>query len=287
MQTLIATFTTFWNTLTAVGWRDIIEMAIMTFLIYKLMVLLKDSKAWFLMRGMAAIGVFTLFAYLMRMDTILYLASKSFGVMATAILVVFQPELRAFLARIGETTSFLKIFGAARNEEGFNMKTVEEIVRASFALGRTRTGALIVIEKQISLTEYIETGIALDAVITSQLLINIFEHNTPLHDGAVVIRGDRVAAATCYLPLSQKSDISKALGTRHRAGLGISESTDSITVIVSEETGHVSIAEGGVLEENVDSDTLFERLEGLVVKNDKAPGRNRMIRRRKADEADD
>jgi diadenylate cyclase len=151
----------------------------------------------------------------------------------------------------------------------FTEKTVNEISKACFEMGRVKTGALIVIARADSLTDYTRTGIDVDALVTSQLLINIFEHNTPLHDGAVIIKGNRIVSATCYLPLSDNMALSKALGTRHRAGVGISETTDSITVIVSEETGRVSVAMKGKLYGNVNPDDLKEKLQAAIVKPQK------------------
>jgi diadenylate cyclase len=152
-------------------------------------------------------------------------------------------------------------------EEKLSEKTISEIVKASYEMGRVRTGALIVIEKNESLKDYERTGIDVDGIVSNQLLINIFEHNTPLHDGAVIIRGNRITSATCYLPLSDNTDLSKELGTRHRAGVGISEVTDSVTVIVSEETGKVSAAYEGELERNMTADELRERLHDILIGN--------------------
>ena len=178
----------------------------------------------------------------------------------------------------------IEIYASLRNENGYHTKkmratdkllsstkdkvaenaddTIDAIVRASFSMGRAKTGALIVIEQKFVLNEYIATGILLDAIVSAPLLVQIFEHNLPLHDGAVVIRGNRITAATCYLPLSENKTISKELGTRHRAGLGISEVTDALTVIVSEETGQVSLTKDGQLYRNVNSDKLRELLGG-------------------------
>ena len=148
-------------------------------------------------------------------------------------------------------------------KERFTDKTISELVKACFDMGEVKTGALIVIEQEEKLTDYIRTGINVDAILTSQLLINIFEHNTPLHDGAVIIRGNRIVSATCYLPLSDNMDLSKELGTRHRAGAGMSEATDAFVIIVSEETGKVSIAHNGELIRNVDGEYLHNKLELL------------------------
>ena len=172
-------------------------------------------------------------------------------------------------------------------EGEFDQKCIEELVKASFALGRTRTGALIVIQRQLSLDEYIRTGIEVDAILTSPLLINIFEHNTPLHDGAVIIKGNRVAAATCYLPLSKNPDIPKALGTRHRAAIGLSESTDSVTIVVSEETGRVTIAQNGVLTPPLSADGLRERLDELKAPEQEGQTGFRFWKGRRKNEKDD
>ena len=177
--------------------------------------------------------------------------------------VVFQPELRKVLEQLGERQilfNLLPLDGNREVQERFSDRTVNELVRACAEMSRAKTGALIVIEQNETLAEYERTGIVVDAQLSSQLLINIFEHNTPLHDGAVIVRGDRITAATCYLPLSDNRTLSKELGTRHRAGVGISEVTDSLTIIVSEETGHISTAYRGELTRKLTSEKLKERL---------------------------
>ena len=182
-----------------------------------------------------------------------------------ALVIIFQPELRRALEQLGRKKILFGLFrfnDGREKGERFSSKTAEEIVRACFDMGAAYTGALIV-EQDMVLEEYEKTGITVDGLVTSQLLINIFEHNTPLHDGAVIIRGDRVVAATCYLPLSDNNNLNKALGTRHRAGVGISEVTDSMTIIVSEETGKVSVAVGGELIHDIDADSLRNKLEYL------------------------
>ena len=184
------------------------------------------------------------------MNTILWIFSNLASTLIVGVIVIFQPELRKVLEQLGQKRIMASLipFDAGKEvKERFTDKTISELVKACFDMGEVKTGALIVIEQNELLTDYIRTGINLDAILTSQLLINIFEHNTPLHDGAVVIRGNRVTAATCYLPLSDNMTISKDLGTRHRAAVGISEVTDSLTVVVSEETGRVSVVENGKL----------------------------------------
>ena len=245
--------------------KDIIEILIVTIIVYEIMLWIKNTKAWMLLRGMLMLGGFILLAWLFQMNTILYLARESINVLAIAAIVVFQPELRRALEKLGEKNLFSNINPFDKNKENqrFSDETLDSIVRACYAMGSVCTGALIVVEQLIQLTEYESTGIQMDCLISSQVLVNIFEHNTPLHDGAVIIRGDRVVAATCYLPLSDNNNLNKALGTRHRAGVGISEVTDSMTIIVSEETGKVSVAVGGELIHDIDADSLRNKLEYL------------------------
>lgn len=190
------------------------------------------------------------------------MSEKTAAIAATALLVIFQPELRKALEQLGSKNIITNIlsFDDGKEELGFTEKTVNELVRATFEMAKVKTGALMVIEKGDSLKDIERTGIEVNGLVSSQLLINIFEHNTPLHDGAVVIRGNRVAAATCYLPLSDNMSISKELGTRHRAAVGISEATDSLTIVVSEETGRVTLAEGGQLTRINDGETLKKAL---------------------------
>lgn len=250
------------------GPTDFIEIIIIAFLFYNILSWIKDTRAWALLKGIIVIGVFTLFAFILNLRTILWLVSKTISVGIIALVIIFQPELRRALEQLGRKKILTGFFSFDNNsDERFSNKTISELVRATFELAREKTGALIVLEQDVLLSEYEKTGIALDAIVTSQLLINIFEHNTPLHDGAIIIRNNRIVAATCYLPLSDNMHLSKSLGTRHRAGVGISEVTDSFTIIVSEETGSVSVAVGGELIRNVDGDSLRNRLEDLRRKN--------------------
>ncbi len=249
-----------------ITWTDIIEIIIIAFVLYNVMVWIKKTKAWVLLRGIIVVALFAIFAYILNLKTILWIAGKTISVGIIALVIIFQPELRRALEQLGRKKI---VFGLFRFSDGrdkgerFSSKTAEEIVRACYDMGTAYTGALIVIEQDMILEEYEKTGIAVDGIVTSQLLINIFEHNTPLHDGAVIIRGDRVVAATCYLPLSDNGNLNKSLGTRHRAGVGISEVTDSMTIIVSEETGKVSVAVGGELIHDIDADSLRNKLEYL------------------------
>ena len=253
------------DSIPVMGLTDYVEILIIAFLVYEVMVWIRDTRAWSLMRGIVVIIAFVLLAYLLQMTTILWLVRNGLNVLLMAVLIIFQPELRRALDYLGRKNFLgsLFTFNGTDVNERFSDKTMNEIIKACYEMGRARTGALIVMKKSDPLTEYIRTGIEVDAVVTNQLLINIFEHNTPLHDGAVIIEGNRVVSATCYLPLSDNMELSKELGTRHRAGVGISEETDSLTIIVSEETGRVSLAQGGELKRNVDQDTLRDELSRL------------------------
>ena len=249
-----------------ITWTDIIEIVIIAFVIYNVMVWIKNTKAWVLLKGIIIVVIFALIAYILNLKTILWIAGKTISVGIIELVIIFQPELRRALEQLGRKKILFGLFrfnDGREKGERFSSKTAEEIVRACFDMGAAYTGALIVIEQDMVLEEYEKTGITVDGLVTSQLLINIFEHNTPLHDGAVIIRGDRVVAATCYLPLSDNNNLNKALGTRHRAGVGISEVTDSMTIIVSEETGKVSVAVGGELIHDIDADSLRNKLEYL------------------------
>lgn len=249
-----------------IGGTDIIEIIIIAFVLYNILVWIKNTKAWALLKGIIVVVLFAIVAYILNLKTILWIAGKTISVGIIALVIIFQPELRRALEQLGRKriVSGLFSFGDGKDKgERFSSKTADELVRAAYEMGAVRTGALIVIEQDMMLEEYLRTGIQVDAIVSSQLLINIFEHNTPLHDGAVIVRNNRVVAATCYLPLSDNVNLSKALGTRHRAGVGISEVTDSFTIIVSEETGAVSVAVGGELIRDIDRESLRNKLEYL------------------------
>ena len=243
---------------------DVIEIILISFFVYQFMVWIKFTRAYTLLKGILVICGFLVIAYIFKMNTILWIASNLAGALITAIVVIFQPELRKVVEQLGQKkimAALIPFDSGKEIRERFTDKTVNELIKACFDMAEVKTGALIVIEQEIRLDEYVRTGINLDAILTSQLLINIFEHNTPLHDGAVIVKQNRIVAATCYLPLSDNMELSKQLGTRHRAGVGISDVTDSVTIIVSEETGQVSVAQGGRLVRNVTSTQLREILE--------------------------
>ena len=246
-----------------IGVTDVIEIIIIAFVLYHIMVWVKNTRAWMLFKGIIVILIFLLIAALFQMNTILWLSGKVVNIAAIALVIIFQPELRNALERLGRKnvlTAFFSFDFQTASTVRFSEKSITEIVKACYEMGKVKTGALIVIERDVMLNEYIRTGIPLDSLVSSQLLINIFEHNTPLHDGAIIVRGDRIVAATCYLPLSDNMELSKELGTRHRAAVGVSEVSDSMTIIVSEETGAVSLAVEGTLYRNIDADFLKSKL---------------------------
>ncbi len=272
-----------------ITFRNIIEIVIISFLVYEILYWIKNTRAWTLLKGLLVIMAFAIFAAIFRLTAMLWIIQNITAIAVTALLVVFQPELRKALEQLGSQNIFSNILSLddGKAPQGFSDKTINELTRATFEMAKVKTGALMVIERGMPLKEIERTGIEINGLVTSQLLINIFEHNTPLHDGAVVIRGNRVAAATCYLPLSDNMDISKDLGTRHRAAVGVSEVTDSLTVVVSEETGRVSVAEGGTLRRIADADTLKKVL--AAAKEDNGAGGRFIIwkgRRRNERKAD-
>lgn len=245
---------------------DIIEIIIIAFFFYQLLIWFKNTRAWMLFRGLLVVIIFFVVAAMLQMNTILWLGEKLLSVALFMVIVVFQPELRKALEDLGRKSifSFLSSLGFGKGiSKRFEDKTVSDLVMASFEMGAVKTGALIVVENEMRLDECERTGIILDSVLSRQLLINIFEKNTPLHDGAVIVRGDRVVAATCYLPLSENTALSKDLGTRHRAAIGMSEVCDAFVIVVSEETGQVSVAQRGELKRNLTDEQLLQMLRQM------------------------
>ncbi len=252
------------------GVGDIMEILIIAYLLYNIMFWVQRTKAWTLLKGIIVILVLWFFASFFKMHTILWIGENLLGTAITAVIIVFQPELRKALEDLGRKnilTTVLPIDSGKKEEVMITEKSIHEIVRACVEMSKVKTGALIVIEGKQSLADYERTGIDIDAIVTCQLLINIFEHNTPLHDGAVIVRSNRVTSATCYLPLTDNDSISKEVGTRHRAAVGISEATDSITVVVSEQTGKISIARDGALERGLDAESLKKKLKEFASVN--------------------
>lgn len=264
---------------------DVAEILIITFLVYNVLMWIQATRAWQLLKGLIVIVAFLLIANLSKMHTILWVAENIAPYALTALVVVLQPEIRRALEELGKKNMLRTVipFDSSRKEVAvFDDRTINEIARACVEMGKAKTGALIVIENKDSLRDYERTGIDVDGIVTSQLLINVFEHNTPLHDGAVIVRGNRLTSATCYLPLTDNQELGKELGTRHRAGVGISEVTDSMTVIVSEETGHISVAVKGRLVRVANAEELKENLRLLKpVEEEEEKGKHRWKARNK------
>lgn len=284
MQAIIEDMYSWFSFMPRMTFKNLIEIAIISYLIYEMLVWIKNTRAWTLLKGILLILGFVAFATFLQLDTILWLMERISLIGMTALVIIFQPELRKALEQLGSQNVLARLFQPEmdKNKEEFSRRTIDELVRACVEMSKVKTGALIVLERHMSLGETVRTGIEVDGLITSQLLINIFEHNTPLHDGAVVVEGNRVVAATCYLPLSENMDISKNLGTRHRAAVGISEVTDSVTLVVSEETGNMSVAIGGGLQVMKDGKELTHLLEQQMIQRrevEKTGLLNRITRR--------
>lgn len=247
----IVTFFHKYLSLTTINVVDIIEIIIIAVLVYYLLTWFRKTRAWSLFKGLILLLVFLLLAAIFHFNTILWIASRVLSVGVIGLIIIFQPELRRALESLGGRKMFQGLFTSDRDSKRFSDETMEEIMKTVADLSKDKTGGLICLELDVPLTEYEHTGIEIDAKVSSALLENIFEDKTPLHDGAVIIRDDRVVAATCYLPMSNSRTLNKKYGTRHRAALGLSEVTDSFTIVVSEETGSISVAFEGTLREDV------------------------------------
>jgi diadenylate cyclase len=246
--------------------RDIIDIIIVAAVFYKIFKLIRETRAEQLTKGIFALFVFAKLSGLLQLYTINWILENAMTVGVLAILIVFQPELRRGLEYIGRSRFFTKSLLEIKGES--LSKTVDEIVEACASLSRQKIGALIVLERETGLNEVADTGTKINGIVSSNLLINIFIPNTPLHDGAVIIKEDMIKAAACFLPLTDNMNISKELGTRHRAALGISERSDSLAIIVSEETGSISIAENGTIARHLDSKTLKQILTDMYKPKD-------------------
>ncbi|WP_318506210.1 diadenylate cyclase CdaA [Bacillus sp. T3] len=245
---------------------DIVDILLVWYVIYKIINLIKGTKAVQLLKGIFVILLVKIISDYLGFNTLSWIMGNVITWGFLAIIIIFQPELRRALEQLGRGKFFSR---SGTQEEDESEKFIEAIVKATDYMAKRRIGALISIERETGMSDYIETGIALDSKISSELLINIFIPNTPLHDGAVIIQKNLVAAAACYLPLSESPFISKELGTRHRAALGISEVTDSITVIVSEETGNISLTKNGELHRGLTLDAFKSLLENELVTRNK------------------
>lgn len=242
---------------------DIIDIAIVAFVIYKLFSLLRNTRAEQVLKGLIFVLFFASIADILNLNTVSWVMNQFLTVALVFIIVVFQPELRSALERLGRGRSLFSSEKIQRDE-----RSIDELVSAMSSLSRQKIGALVVLEREVGLSDIIESGTKLDSDISSELLINIFIPNTPLHDGAVIIRKNTIAAAACYLPLSSSNTIAKELGTRHRAAIGISEKSDCLVVIVSEETGNISVAENGKINRYFDEESLKIRLKNELVNTD-------------------
>ena len=253
-------FTDFINSLALIRVTDIIDIAIIAYVIYKLFSLLRNTRAEQVLYGFIIVLVFASVADILSLNTVSWVMNQFLTVALVFIIVVFQPELRSALERLGRGRSIFTGERALKSEN-----TIDELTRAMSSLARQKIGALVVLEREVGLNDIVESGTTLDADVSSELLINIFIPNTPLHDGAVIIGKEKIIAAACYLPLSNSNLISKELGTRHRAAAGISEKSDAIVIVVSEETGNISVVENGRIDRYFDEDSLKQRLQKDLV----------------------
>ena len=242
-----------------VSWSDLLDIALVSFLIYELLLLIRGTRAvQMALSGGFLIGVFFLSDWL-QLETVNWVIRNLGAYVIVAIIVLFQSDIRRALAHFGRARVFRYFERATSTEE-----TLEELVTAATTLSARKTGAIMVLERQIGLRNYIEGGIPLDATVTYDLMTTIFQPGSPLHDGAVIVQGDRAAAAACFLPLSVNPRVSRELGTRHRAAIGLTEENDAVAIVVSEETGIISLALAGDLERTLTADTLRIRLRALL-----------------------
>jgi len=238
-------------------WQDLVDVILMSIIVYRLLLIIKGTKAAHMLMGLGVLLLASLLSRYFELYTVDWLIQSFWAQIVIAIIILFQPEIRRALAQMGETP-FLQTLTPAEE-----LKSLEEIVRAAIALANRKIGALIAIERETSLKDFIEVGVPLDARVSKEILLSIFHPTSPVHDGAVVIKGNRIVAAGCFLPITMSPDISKSLGTRHRAAMGLSEETDAVILIVSEETGMVSMAIQGKLETHLDMGTLRDILTDL------------------------
>ena len=269
MSNIINNFHSWTSLLPPFSFTNFVEVIIISIIVYEILLWIKNTRAWTLLKGILVILAFTLVSAIFHLDTILWILERISYIAVTALVIIFQPELRKALEQLGSQSVFRNLtsaIGRGDTDQTMSKEAASQVAKAVYEMAKVKTGALIVIEQTESLDEFVRTGIIINGEVSSGLLINIFEKNTPLHDGAVVMRGDIVVAATCYLPLSDNLSISKDLGTRHRAALGISEVTDSMTIVVSEETGRVSVAYRGQLTRLPDAGALEKVLINRINK---------------------
>jgi len=245
------------ESLTQLRWQDLVDIVLMSIIVYRLLLIIKGTKAAHMLIGLGVLLMASLLSRYFELYTVDWLIQSFWAQIVIAIIILFQPEIRRALAQMGETR-FLHTLTPAEE-----LKSLEEIVRATIALANRKIGGLIAIERETSLKDFIEIGVSLDARVSKEILLSIFHPTSPIHDGAVVIKGNRIVAAGCFLPITMSPDISKSLGTRHRAAMGLSEETDAVILIVSEETGTISMAIQGKLETHLDMGTLRDTLTEL------------------------
>jgi diadenylate cyclase len=240
-----------------IRWQDLVDIAVMSIILYRLLLIIKGTKAAHMLMGLVLLLLASVFSRYFELYTVDWLIQSFWAQIVIAIIIIFQPEIRRALAQMGETQLFHTLTSA---EE---LKSLDEIVRATIALANRKIGALIAIERDTSLRDFVEIGTPLDAKVSKEVLLSIFHPTSPIHDGAVVIKGNRIVAAGCFLPIVMSEEISKDLGTRHRAGMGLAEETDAVVIIVSEETGNISLAIQDKLETRLDMGTLRDVLTEL------------------------
>lgn len=260
MNSLVTGMSTFfWNILYRPGFKDWIDILFVAFFIYKLLILTRETRASQVLKGLFLLIFVSWFSSLLGFTAFNWLLMNILNNGAIVLVVLFQPELRRALEHLGRGAR-LDHF---QNDQGESQRVIGEITHSLLNLSKRRVGALVVFERRTGLKDFIDTGTTLDSLISAPLLVNIFEPNTPLHDGAVILRGNRIVAAACVLTLSDSRSISRDLGTRHRAGLGVTESTDALVLIVSEETGIISMAQAGKLTRHLDAESLNRILSSL------------------------
>ena len=264
-----------------IGWVDVVDILIVTYIVFFIMQWIRQTRAWSLIKGVVFILVVASIAWLFNLVTVLWILQNAFAMGLILVAILFQPELRKALEQIGKGRFLSSLVKGESESMRISMYTVNEMVKAIKIMANSKTGAIVVIERKVPLGDHELSGVPMDAVISSQLLLNIFEKNTPLHDGAVIVRNNRVMAAACILPLtSEKIDMD--LGTRHRAAIGISEVSDALVLVTSEESGFISIAEGSKLTINLTEEELRERLLTVLMNETQSKGIMISVRKRKS-----
>ncbi len=244
----------FWSSSSRFGLRDAIDILVVAFIIYHALLLVKGTRGWQMTLGIVALVFFYYLTQMLQLRAVEWLLANFFAYFIFALIVIFQSELRRALAEIGKGPFFQRFRGRQNNPQH------EAIALAASSLSEQNLGSLIVLEGEIGLRDYVEKGVQLDAVLTYDLLVSIFNPKSPLHDGAVIVQGDRISAAGCFLPITHDPQISRELGTRHRAAIGITEETDAVAIVVSEETGSISMVMRGKMVRNLDTDSLVRTL---------------------------